>query len=105
MDKIIVIPMSKNEAQDKFNINTWTKWGCGVDTFDWSYEQSEICYILEGHANVSYNGQTVSFKCGDLVYFPEGLSCVWHVKSPIRKFYALNYPIDETILTYNINKT
>jgi len=34
-------------------------------------------------------GDPVSFTVGDLVTFPAGLSCVWHVKKPLKKHYQL----------------
>ena len=32
-------------------------------------------------------GETVSFGKGDLVTFPQGLSCTWQVKKNVRKHY------------------
>lgn len=66
---------------------SWPIWTCGVSTFDWSYSDKETCYILEGQVTVEAGGQSVSFGKGDLVVFPQGLSCVWKVTSPVRKHY------------------
>ncbi|HOK78766.1 MAG TPA: cupin domain-containing protein, partial [Verrucomicrobiota bacterium] len=36
---------------------------------------------------VEAEGKSVSFGKGDLVVFPQGLSCVWKVAEPVRKHY------------------
>ncbi|MDW8311060.1 MAG: cupin domain-containing protein [Verrucomicrobiales bacterium] len=68
-------------------MSTWPVWTCGVSTFDWTYGARETCYLLEGRVTVEAGGQTVSFGQGDLVVFPQGLSCVWKVTAPVRKHY------------------
>jgi uncharacterized cupin superfamily protein len=65
----------------------WPIWTCGVSRFDWSYDEKETCYLLEGRVTVEAEGQSVSFGAGDLVVFPQGLSCVWNVQEPVRKHY------------------
>jgi len=37
---------------------------------------------------LTYGSKSVSFAAGDLVVFPKGLSCVWQVKKPVRKYYV-----------------
>ena len=72
---------------EKLGVRSWPIWTCGVSTFDWSYSDPETCYLLEGHVTVEAGGQSVSFGKGDLVTFPQGLSCVWKVAAPVRKHY------------------
>ena len=62
-------------------------WGCDVSEFDWYYDSSEICLIIEGEVTIKYDGGSVSFGAGDYVTFPKGLSCVWKVTKPVRKHY------------------
>ena len=62
-------------------------WTCEVSDFDWSYESEETCLIIEGEVMVKYGSKSVSFAAGDLVIFPKGLSCVWKVTKPVRKYY------------------
>jgi len=63
-------------------------WTCEVSTFDWDYDEMEICLLIEGEVVVKYSAnESVSFAAGDLVVFPKGLSCVWQVKKPVRKYY------------------
>lgn len=77
-------------AQDKlkalgvFNWGIWTK---QPSTFDWHYDEKEVCYFLEGEVTVKTPFETVSFGKGDLVTFPQGLNCTWQVKKGVKKHY------------------
>ena len=62
-------------------------WTCGVSEFDWYYDSEETCLIIEGEVTVKYGSNSVSFAAGDLVVFPQALSCVWQVKKPVKKHY------------------
>lgn len=62
-------------------------WECGVSEFDWHYDSSETCLIIEGEVIVKHEGGSVSFGPGDYVVFPKGLSCVWKVTKPVKKHY------------------
>jgi len=62
-------------------------WTCDVSEFSWHYDDEETCLIIEGEVTVNYGSKSVSFAAGDLVVFPKGLSCVWQVKKPVRKYY------------------
>ena len=62
-------------------------WGCEVSEFDWFYDEREQCILTEGEVTVEYDGGSVTFRAGDYVVFPEGLSCVWKVIKPVRKHY------------------
>ncbi len=70
-------------------IESWGIWEKEKSIFDWSYSETETCYILDGEVEVtdSETGEKIDFKKGDLVQFPKGLNCVWNVKKPIRKYY------------------
>ena len=63
-------------------------WTCEVSEFDWHYDEEETCLIIEGEVCVSYGDKSVSFAAGDYVVFPKGLSCVWKVTKPVRKYYV-----------------
>ncbi len=70
------------------NIRSWPIWEKEVSKFDWHYDSTEECLVLEGHVIVETpDGKKVEFGPGDFVTFPEGLSCVWEVLEPIRKHY------------------
>jgi uncharacterized cupin superfamily protein len=65
-------------------------WTCKVSEFDWYYDSEETCLIIEGEVTVLYDSKSVSFTAGDYVIFPQGLSCVWQVKKPVKKHYIFN---------------
>jgi len=65
-------------------------WTCDVSEFEWSYDCEEVCLLIEGEVTIKYGSESVSFKAGDYVVFPKGLSCVWQVKKPVKKYYFFN---------------
>jgi uncharacterized cupin superfamily protein len=75
------------EELDALGAAEWPIWSCQPSEFDWNYSEKETCYILEGTAEVETADGTVRFGAGDLVVFPEGLSCRWKVEEKIRKRY------------------
>jgi len=66
---------------------SWSIWTKEVSSFDWQYDEKEVCFFLEGEVTVKTPFETVSFGKGDLVTFPQGLSCTWQVKKDVRKHY------------------
>lgn len=84
------IKVSKAGKEDVEKAESWPEWTCEPSTFDWHYDSTETCYIIEGKATVKAENQEVSFGPGDWVVFPEGLSCVWVVHELIRKKYNLS---------------
>ncbi len=81
---IIVRKPSDKEAAACKN---WPIWNCQPSTFDWEYTEKETCLILEGKVTVKDKTSSVSFGPGDLVIFPQDLSCTWHVKEAVKKHY------------------
>ena len=82
-----IIIKEPTEAE-KNNMRTKPVWECEVSEFDWYYDSSETCLIIEGEVTVKYDGGSVSFGAGDYVTFPKGLSCVWKVTKPVKKHYV-----------------
>ncbi len=84
------IKLEKNpdpkELQD-LGVKGWPIWECGPSEFDWYYSQNERCYILEGKVVVETSQGEVEINKGDLVLFPQGLSCRWKVLEKVRKHY------------------
>ena len=74
----------------KLDVESWGTWTKEVSEFDWSYDDTETCYLLEGDVEVtdSKTGEKIEFKKGDLVQFEKGLKCVWNVKKPVRKYFS-----------------
>ena len=73
---------------DTMGVDGWPIWTKEKSTFDWHYDQEEVCYILEGEAIVTPDdGEAVTIRRGDLVRFPAGLSCTWQITEAIEKHY------------------
>jgi hypothetical protein len=74
---------------DTLAVDRWPIWEKEESTFDWSYDQEEMCYILEGEATITPHGggEAVTIQRGDLVSFPAGLSCTWQITEAIEKHY------------------
>lgn len=59
-----------------------------ASSFPWTYQQQETCYILRGKFTVTPDGgEPQSFKRGDLITFPKGLSCTWDIEKDVEKHY------------------
>ena len=88
MDQILVEKHVSGAKLDVYEVYDWPTWEKEQSTFPWKYDQSEICYILEGKAIVTpEGGEPVTIERGDLVTFPKGMSCTWEVVEPISKHY------------------
>ncbi len=78
------------EELEQIGVTSWPIWEKEVSRFDWSYESIEECYLLEGNVVVeTYDGRKFEFGKGDFVTFAEGLSCIWDIKEPVRKYFNL----------------
>ena len=85
--KIKIEKPSEEEIKSQ-NIKSWPIWEKEVSEFDWFYESTEECYLLEGKVIVKTDDGDVEFGKGDFVTFPKGLSCKWVVKEPVKKHYS-----------------
>jgi uncharacterized cupin superfamily protein len=84
----IKIEKPTEQRLKELNIKSWSPWECEPSTFDWQYDCDESAYVLEGKVKVKTSEEEVEIKKGDLVYFPKGLKCQWHVIEKIRKVYT-----------------
>lgn len=74
----------------ELGVTDWPIWSCEPSTFPWTYDTNETCYLLEGEVTViPEDGNPVAIGKGDLVTFPQGLSCTWEVREGVRKHYKL----------------
>lgn len=90
MPTIKDVIVRKPNDQEAANCKTWPVWTCDTSEFDWQYDQTETCLILEGEVTVTDNpagADSVTFGPGDIVTFPRGLKCFWKVTQPVRKHY------------------
>jgi uncharacterized cupin superfamily protein len=87
MDKIKV-EKPDTKTIEELGVKSWPIWEKEVSRFDWTYDEQEMCYFLEGKVRVEPEGQEpVEIGAGDLVTFPQGMNCVWDISSPVRKHY------------------
>lgn len=84
--KIEVRKPDKTELE-KMEVFSWPIWTCETSEFDWCYDLREICFLLKGSVTVTTDSESISFGAGDLVIFPEGLSCRWKIHEDVRKHY------------------
>ncbi len=75
------------EDIEKRGVGSWPIWEKERSSFDWQYDQTEECLILEGRVRIEADEGELEIKPGDFVTFPKGLSCVWHVLEPVKKHY------------------
>jgi len=88
MPKIKVEHQPSEARLKELGIAGWPIWTKEISEFPWTYDSEETCYFLEGDVEVTCpDGETVSMGKGDLVTFPQGLSCTWKVRGPFRKHY------------------
>lgn len=71
-----------------YRVYSWPMWTKEVSEFDWQYDATEDCLLLQGVVEVTTaKGFTVTIHAGDFVTFPQGLSCRWKVLEPVKKHY------------------
>ena len=76
---------------DALNVSKWPTWQKEVSTFDWTFHEQEIAYILEGECIIMpIGGAPISFGKGDLVTFAAGVKASWQVIKPLHKHYLLD---------------
>ncbi len=84
----ITIKKPETEDLEEEGVMSWPIWEKEVSRFDWHYDETEECYLLEGKVTVeTEDGEKVEFGRGDFVTFPQGLSCIWDIKEPVKKHF------------------
>jgi len=83
----IQIEKPTQEKLKSLGVESWPIWTKEPSKFDWHYDDKETCYFLEGEVTVETPHEKVNIGKGDLVTFPKGLGCTWHVKKAVRKHY------------------
>ena len=90
MAEIKVIHNPAEEELKKMGVRDWAIWTKEQSEFPWHYDEKETCFFLEGDVLVTpKKGDPVEMGAGDLVIFPEGISCVWKVRKAVKKHYNL----------------
>lgn len=89
--RIEVIHNPSETQLNELGVDSWPIWEKEVSSFPWTYDMQEVCYILQGAVTVTpENGEAVTIKAGDLVTFPQGMSCHWEISEDIRKHYQFS---------------
>ncbi len=90
MDHIIIEHRLSPAKLDVLYVEDWPTWSKEVSEFDWVYDKTETCYIVEGRAIVTpENGEPVPIESGDMVTFPKGMKCRWEIIEDLEKHYNI----------------
>lgn len=85
--KVEVKKPSKKELED-LGVKKWPIWEKEESVFEWSYDDKETCYFLEGDVEIRLADNSITkIISGDLAIFPKGLKCSWHIKKKVKKHY------------------
>ena len=91
MSEITVEQTPSRERLTALGVFDWPIWTKEASEFPWHYDDRERCYFLEGDVIVTpEGGEPVQVGEGDLVTFPAGMSCIWKVRSPVRKHFMFH---------------
>lgn len=84
----IDVEQYSQEELEQEGVFNWPIWERDEDKFEWFYDQTELCYIIEGEAVITTEFEAYTIKAGDFVTFPKGLECVWDIQIAIKKHYT-----------------
>jgi uncharacterized cupin superfamily protein len=78
----------KPTDKEKETAGRWPIWQKEISEFPYSYDEKEICLILEGNVTITNEaGEAFEFGAGDWVVFPKGMKCTWKITQNVRKHY------------------
>lgn len=86
MSRVIIKKLNNSEKRE-FGINPWPIWEKKVSRFSLTYSGDEQCYISDGEFSLKTDDKNYDIKPGNLVIFKKGLSSVWNIKNPVKKYY------------------
>lgn len=91
MSQILYEAAASPMKVDILGIYEWPIWEKEVSTFDWTYDEEETCYFLDGEVLITPHDEQepVLLKRGYLVTFPQGMSCTWEIRKPVRKHFKI----------------
>ncbi|MHA1821921.1 MAG: cupin domain-containing protein [Promethearchaeota archaeon] len=84
----ISINIKKADENDlkMLNEGIWGEWERGPSTFYWYFTEDEICYIIEGEADLETDtNEHYHLEAGDIVEIPANLNTKWIIKKYIKK--------------------
>ena len=88
MSDIKIEHKPSQQRLDELGVSTWGIWEKEISEFPWTYDATETCYFLSGDVVVTPDGaEPVQMGKGDLVTFPEGMSCRWDIRQDVKKHF------------------
>ena len=65
-------------------------WTCAPGSFTWEYTWDETIYLLEGEVTIAdQDGNSNTYRAGDLFFVPAGTRSTWEVTKAVRKVFHL----------------
>lgn len=86
MPTIKIEKLSAAQVSER-GLSKWPIWEKDISRFDWVYEGTEECYIIEGEIMVETEHGIFKIVKDDFVTFEDGLKCTWDIKKSVRKHY------------------
>lgn len=83
-------PAIKKLSQSEYEellIGNWPIWEKEVSRFQYTYDETEECYFLEGLVTIEFGNEKLEIEPFDFVVFPIGLECIWDIKKNVKKHY------------------
>jgi uncharacterized cupin superfamily protein len=64
-------------------------WICGKQQWASPFEVDETFHVIDGHLQITANGEIHDLTAGTTVFFPKGLEAEWNVLEPFRAFVVI----------------
>jgi len=84
--EIIIKKLPKSDYLN-LGIHTWPIWEKEVSVFDWSYQEKEQFFLIEGEVTIKTHHAEYNILPGDYVVCPKGLECHWEITKYVKKHY------------------
>lgn len=89
MPEIKIEHQPDQQRLDQLGVHSWGIWEKQAAEFPWTYDSEETCYFLAGEVLVTTeDGKQYTMGKGDLVTFPQGLSCTWLIRQDVKKHFT-----------------
>ena len=71
-------------------------WSCEVGRYQFEFDYDEFFILLEGVLEIQQEGQPpLHMQPGDTAHFPQGITTVWIVTKPLKKYFVARAPFAE----------